>query len=128
MFLSDTIFLHPPYGAAVIFPLGLFCFTVCIPNTLAFRQKIEESSPFLRVPLFNLLFPTCFRRLFRSCRQIFSYWQFLCKLQRFSIRLIFSEVSAFVVGLIFYSALIWRVSSGYFFSQKVPCSLGDPKF
>ena len=44
--------LQPPSGAAVILPLGFFCFTSSIPNTLAFWRKtwgirsVLEGSPF----------------------------------------------------------------------------------
>ena len=41
---------------------------------------------------------------------------------------IISVVSTLVARLLFYSALIWRVSSGSCLSQKVPCFLGAPKF
>ena len=37
------------------------------------------------------------------------------------------EVSALVYGLLFYSALIWRVSLGSCLSQKVPYFIGAPK-
>ena len=42
--------------------------------------------------------------------------------------LIILELSALVSGLLFYSALVWRVSLGSCLSQKVPCFIGYPKF
>ena len=49
-----------------------FLKTRCIPNPLDFWKKIEEYSPFLRVPL-SIVFYSAFRRRLRSCRQIFSW-------------------------------------------------------
>ena len=43
--------LHLLSGAAGLYPLGLFCFTRCISNTLAFRRILEDSALFLRVTL-----------------------------------------------------------------------------
>ena len=43
--------LYPPSGTVGICPLGLFCFTVCVPNTLAFQLKLEDTAPIFRVPL-----------------------------------------------------------------------------
>ena len=50
--------------------------------------------------------------------RIFYYWKFSRELLSFSFRLILSVVSSFFSGLIFYSALVWRVSLGSCLSQK----------
>ena len=47
-------YLHLPSGAAGLCPLGLFCFTRCIPNTLNFWQKLDDSAPFSRFLLLVL--------------------------------------------------------------------------
>ena len=43
--------LHPPSGAAVIFPLDFFMFYKVYFRYTALSEKLEDSAPFLRVPL-----------------------------------------------------------------------------
>ena len=53
---SPPVSLHLTSGADGFYPLGLFCFSRCIPNTKAFRKKLEDSAPHLRVPFFDGFF------------------------------------------------------------------------
>ena len=48
---SPPVKFYPPSGAVGICPLGLFCFTRCIPNALDFWQNLEKPAAILRVPL-----------------------------------------------------------------------------
>ena len=61
--------LYLPSGAVGMFPLGFF-FTIYVQNTLAFRQKFEDTTPIYRVPLsiFDVL---RFWRKLQSWRRIF---------------------------------------------------------
>ena len=80
----SPVSLHPPYGAVGIFPLGLFCFTGCIPNILAFKWNLEKSAPILRVPpsVFDAphipeeapMFPAIFLLFFWRRSEVFFCW------------------------------------------------------
>ena len=50
--------------------------------------------------------------------RIFYYWKFSRELLSFSFRLILSVVSSLFSGLLFYSALVWRVYLGSCLSPK----------
>ena len=72
---------YPPYGAVGICPLGLFCFTGCIANTLTFGETLRISLRswgfhfrFFNVlhfpeeaPKFTVSFLSLFRRRFDVC-------------------------------------------------------------
>ena len=126
---SPPIIFTPSLWCVWYIPsLGLFIFTRCILKTLSFWRKLEDSAPFLRVLFFDYLFPTFFRKEFRSCRRTFSHWKFPRVMLRFTFHPILLAFSVLVTGFLISTLL----SAGGLFGIFVPCSPwflgGSPKF
>ena len=120
--------LHPLYGASGICPFSLFCFTGCIPNALDFRRKLEESTSLLRVPIFDPLCLTFFRRQFQTSLQILSHSQFPLQFLMFSFLQIFLVFSNIVAGLLFPPDLIWQIFCTVDCQKMLPVFLGLENF
>ena len=75
----------------------------------------------------SIYLPEGVPKLSGTLRNIFSHWKFPRELMQFFFCPIFLAVSTLVSGLLFSSAIVWRVSLVSCLSQKVPCFLGAPK-